>query len=207
MQKEHYEYQPLRKQNFRLIGWVCLIAILFVLTKTFFTSSLPETVAIAALAIEQLMLAWVIYQLGIYTDNFDESSAHAYTTIFAYIILLKLAYSIVITYSPQFQYMGLMLLFNTLFISLYFFVGRAIMALQNDFVGGLKYIGILFVAKAGVIFVGLLTSVGMAYLVDGIIPKSIVNIIWIVTNYLTLFIDFAIFYILFKIFRKADLTQ
>ena len=207
MQKEHYEYQPLKKKNFKLIAWICFIAILFVLTKTFFTSSLPETVAIAALAIEQLMLVWVIYQLGIYADNFDESPTHAYTTIFAYIILLKLAYSIVITYWPQFQHMGLMLLFNTLFISLYFFVGKTIMALQNDFVGGLKYIGILFIAKAAVIFIGLLTSVAMTYLAGGIIPKGIVNIMWIATNYLTLFIDFAIFYILFKIFRKADLMQ
>ena len=202
--QEEYEYSPLRKQNFRLIGWVCLVGALLVLVKTFFAAALSAPLTTGILVCEHLTLAWVMYQLGIYVNNFDKSPMRVYMIVFVVIILSKAAYILTVSSGILPRYQGAMLLFNTLYISLYLISGRYIMRIDNDFVGGLKYIGVLFITKAIVIFVRLLASVAETYTP---VISNIGRMGILATELLLLFVDFAILYILFKIFRKADLTQ
>lgn len=205
MQDDDLDAQPLNNQKFRLLKTICLIAILLVLSKNLVAPYLTDALGLMVQAAELLILSWIIYQLGIYTCNFGKSTIKVFTTLFAGIIILKLGYSVLIVYMPQFQYQGLMLLFSTLFISLYFIIGRYIRDIRYDFVGGLKYVGILFIAKSIIIFAGLLISVAITYLIINSVQKSIVTGLWLTSNFLSIFVDFATYYILFKIFSNADL--
>lgn len=205
MHERNNKIRRLRKQNFRLAGLICLVGLVLVFLKTLLDSLLPEAAGITLLAVEQILLAWMVYQLGTYVRNFGKSTTRVFATVLVGVILFKLVYSLVLILEPKLQYQGLILLFNTLFISLYFIIGRQLYTIQNDFVGGLKYIGVLFIGKSIFIFLALLVSVAMTYLVTTVAGNSVVHILWLTSNFFTVFIDFAIYYILFKIFSNAYL--
>lgn len=205
MLDEYYDPQPLKNQNFRIIKYICLVAIVLILTKNLMAPHLTEDLSLLVLGVEQLILAWIVCQLGIYASNFDESRVKVFASILAGVIAIKLGYGILITYMPHLQYQGLMLLLNTLLISLYFITGKYIRAIQHDFVGGLSYVGVLFIAKSIIILAGLLISVVMTYFVMSGVQKSIITGLWLTSNFLSIFVDFATYYILFKIFSNADL--
>lgn len=203
MQGVDYKISRLKNQNFRLAGIACLVGLILVFLKSLLATLLPEAAGIALLSVEQILLIWVVYQFGLYIRNFGKSVTCVFATIFAGVIFFKLIYSLILIFMPELQYQGLMLLFNTLFISLYFIIGRQVLSVRNDFVGGLKYVGVLFVGKSIVILLGLLVSVAMTYLATATSAKSAVNILWLVANFFSVFMDFAIYYILFKIFSNA----
>lgn len=204
MLDEYYEPKPLNKQNFRLVSIVCIACVLFILTKTFFATTLPAPLTTIVVVCEQLIFAWILFQLGKYIRNFEESPARTYIMLFIGIILIKALYITLVFFLPQIRYNGLMLLFSTLYLSSFLIIGKQLTGIANDFVGGLKYIGILFIVKSIIIFIRLLASTSVTYLP---IVRNIGTIAIWGTELLMLFIDFAIFYILFKIFSSANLMR